>query len=180
MKNALQPASSAQKRLPDPAKPGAASKKSVVKPAKPQLSRVKSDTAVLPSKRGHNISANKSSTALTKPKTTSSGKVIPDKRSLPQNKPKTSSTSTTITATGGSGYKGPIPLKDNKSGSKDFKPNGGYQGPLNLSGITGTNNNKTSSSAKPVSSNSGMKVGTGQGKTGDGGYKGPLKLGSLA
>jgi hypothetical protein len=185
MKKSLPSAPSTQKRLPAPAKAGTVTAKAGSKTVKPQYPRANSDTTVVSRKKDQSVSvnkpvtANRPSTAFAKPKTTASGKVIPAKRSLPQNKARSSLTSTTAKPASGP-YKGPIPLGDGKSAKTDFKPHGGYQGPLNLSGPAGTSNNKTSSSAKPASSNSAMKAGKGQAKAGAGGYKGPLELGSLA
>jgi hypothetical protein len=192
VKKSLPSAPSTQKRLPAPAKAGTVTAKAGSKTVKPQYPRANSDTTVVSRKKDQSVAANKPatanrpSTAFAKPKTTASGKVIPAKSSLSQNKARSSLTSTTAKPASGP-YKGPIPLGEGKSAKTDFKPHGGYQGPLNLGSLgnagqkpSGQANTSTKSSAKPASSNSAMKAGRGQAKAGAGGYKGPLELGSLA
>jgi hypothetical protein len=99
---------------------------------------------------------------------TSTGKVIPDKKSLPGYK-----------GPSASAYKGPIPVGGG-SGGNTKKPVGGYAGPLNLGGLTDTGNSKPKASTnKPAPSVAGSVAGSNS-KPKSGKYQGPINLGGLA
>ena len=108
---------------------------------------------------------------------TSTGKVIPDKKSLPGYKGP--SASTPKNASGASAYKGPIPIGGG-SGGNNKKPDGGYAGPLNLGGLSDIGDSKPKGSTnKPAPSVAGSVAGS-NAKPKPGKYQGPINLGGLA
>jgi len=210
-KKALPVAPSTQRKTltaPPPKTGPATTRQAVaVKATKPQYPRANSANTVV-SKAKTPMTSAKPTTPLTKPKTNASGKVIMQKQSMPQRNAKAYPTSTTPrTPTASS--KGPLPVGGSKPAGKEFKPYGGYGGPLNLGGLdtgapkpagqgpsTSTSQYKGSSGGYqgPLGLGGGVgtgnttssykptasKVGPAPAKSGPGGYGGPLSLGSLA
>jgi len=201
--------STQRKALPAPSKTASSrpATKQVVKASSPQYPPARSASTALSKPKTTVMSNKPSPTALVKSKTTTSGKVVPQKQSMPQSKVKTPAVRTMPRIGGEPISKGPVQSSGNKSGLKDFKPNGGYGGPLNLGGLDSGNQKPTrtglpSSQYKPNSNGQQGTLGLGSGvgtndktssayytssaakvaptKSGPGGYGGPLSLGSLA
>jgi translation initiation factor IF-2 len=165
-----------RKALPASAKRSTSYSKSASKPAtRPQYPRANSDaTGASKPKPAASKSTAQPKTGYSKPTTNAAGKTVMQKQSVPSSKSKPSTASK---QGGGTSYQGPLPVGDKKVGGSDFKPHGGYQGPLNLGGL-GDGKSKSSGQQKPLgSSNSGKGGGGSAGKPG--GYGGPLNLGSL-
>jgi hypothetical protein len=126
------------------------------------------------------ISAAAQATKFAKPKTNASGKVVPARSSLPQNKNKSQASSTKPT-TSSAGYKGPLPIggSDFKSdtgytpfqSTREYKPQSGYQGPLDLKGVAAAGpTSKGPKATNSVTANRPKAAGN----------QGPINLGGLA
>jgi hypothetical protein len=134
-------------------------------PARPAVERVKSETAVAKPR------VKPAGPQITKLKTTAAGKVVIDKRSLPQSKLRTSSIPVKP-KTSGAAYKGPIAVGGSEvKPAGGYKPHGGYEGPLNLKGVAplGLGKKTTHQNASNTTVS----------RPGGAAYQGPLSLGSL-
>jgi len=169
-KKALPVAPSTQRKAltaPPPKAGSTVTKQAVaVKANKPQYPRANSASTVVPRTKKATASA-KPAANLAKPKTNASGKVIMQKQSMPQSKTKAFPTSTS-TRIGATGSKGPLPDGGDKAAGKEFKPHGGYGGPLNLGGLD---------SGAPKPAGQGVSASSNQYKGSSSGYQGPLGLG---